>query len=128
MDVRIAIAGVGGKMGRTLIEQIAVSEGLALVGGIEQRGSFLIGRKLSELSQSSKVSGAISDSIEGLPEFDVLIDFSTPDASLERLSECVEINKSVVVGTTGFGEDQMQRVQSAAQKIAVVHAHNYSVG
>ena len=128
MDVRIAIAGVGGKMCRTLIEQIAVSEGLALVGGIEQRGSFLIGRKLSELSQSSKVSGAISDSIEGLPEFDVLIDFSTPDASLERLSECVEINKSVVVGTTGFGEDQMLRVQSAAQKIAVVHAHNYSVG
>lgn len=37
MDVRIAIAGVGGKMGKTLIEQIALSEGLMLVGGIEMR-------------------------------------------------------------------------------------------
>ncbi len=128
MEVRIAIAGVGGKMGRTLIEQIALSEGVTLVGGIEQRASSLIGRQLSELGESSKVSGPISDRVEGIPEFDVLIDFSVPEASLEHLSECARINKSIVVGTTGFSKDQLLGVQSASQKIAVVHAHNYSVG
>ena len=67
----------------------------------------LLGQSVDSVLGCQASKRAISDSIEGLPEFDVLIDFSTPDASLERLSECVEINKSVVVGTTGFGEDRM---------------------
>ncbi len=128
MDVRIAIAGVGGKMGKTLIEQIALSEGLMLVGGIEQSASHLNGRKLSELKDSSKISGPIAGSVAGLPEFYVLIDFSIPAATLERITECVAIDKPMVIGTTGLSADQALRVKSASQKIPIVHAHNYSVG
>lgn len=59
---------------------------------------------------------------------DVLIDFSSPAATLAALPQCVALGLPMVVGTTGFTPPQQQQIEQAAQRIAIVQAANMSVG
>ncbi|HZE95487.1 MAG TPA: 4-hydroxy-tetrahydrodipicolinate reductase [Planctomycetota bacterium] len=59
---------------------------------------------------------------------DALIDFSTPEAALERLAECVKTKTPAVICTTGFSEAQKAEITAASKKIPVVYSSNMSVG
>ena len=61
-------------------------------------------------------------------EFDVLIDFTHPSVTLDNLAVCRQAGKAMVIGTTGFTEDERQQLDSAAQDIPIVFAANFSVG
>ena len=59
---------------------------------------------------------------------DALVDFSTPEASLERLEDCLKTGSPHVICTTGFSEAQKAKIAEAAKKIAVLLSSNTSVG
>ena len=61
-------------------------------------------------------------------DIDVLIDFSLPDATEQNMQICAENNVAMVIGTTGFNEQQEQVLAKASEKIAIVYAGNYSTG
>jgi len=63
-----------------------------------------------------------------IDDFDVLIDFTAPAVTLDNLALCRRHGKSIVIGTTGFSDEQKQQIQDAAQDIGVVFAPNMSVG
>ncbi|MCF6217766.1 MAG: 4-hydroxy-tetrahydrodipicolinate reductase [Gammaproteobacteria bacterium] len=127
--IRVAVAGCSGRMGRTLIEACQASEQLVLGAATERSGSSLLALDAGEMAGVGCLSVAIvEDLAKVVDDFDVLIDFTTIDATLNHLEICAAAGKRIVIGTTGFSEQQKQRIASAAESIGVVFAPNMSVG
>jgi 4-hydroxy-tetrahydrodipicolinate reductase len=126
---RIAITGAAGRMGRTLVEACSQTDGLALGAALERPGSGLIGADAGELAGiGSNAVRVVSDLAAVVGDFDVLIDFTRPEATLANLEICRANGRRMVIGTTGFSEEQRARIAEAARDIAVVFAPNMSVG
>jgi 4-hydroxy-tetrahydrodipicolinate reductase len=127
--IRIAIAGSAGRMGRQLLKATANSEKAALGVATERAESTLIGVDAGELAGIGNVSVAIVDDLaKAVNEFDVLIDFTAPVATLANIELCKQYGKKIVIGTTGFSEEERALIDLAAKDIAIVMAPNYSVG
>lgn len=129
MTVRVAVTGAAGRMGKTLIEAVSLAEGCTLTAAIERPESSLVGADAGELAglgaNGVKVVGNIRDVVG---EFDVLIDFTAPVATLDNATVCGEAGKGMVIGTTGFDEQQKQQLSNAIASIAVCQASNFSTG
>ncbi|WP_455375644.1 4-hydroxy-tetrahydrodipicolinate reductase [Kaarinaea lacus] len=126
---RIAVTGVAGRMGKTLVEACNLAENAELTGAIERPGSSVIGADAGEIAGLGKNNVAIVDDLAKIVEnFDVLIDFTTPESTLKNLAACRTAGKRLVIGTTGLSDADKQQIQDAAKDIAVVFAPNMSVG
>ncbi len=129
-DVKIAITGAGGRMGRTLIRLVAETEGLALSGGIEAEGSPHIGTDLGTLAGLAAPLGikATADALTVIKDADALIDFSVPAASLEFAALTAQARIVHVIGTTGFKPEDEARIEAAARHATIIKAGNMSLG
>lgn len=125
--IDLGIAGVAGRMGRTLIEACARAEGIQLSAALERSGAAEIDADAGELAGMGKLGVKIVTSIVN-QKFDVLIDFTNTAATLANLDYCRKHGKKMVIGTTGFDEAGKARIAEAANDIAVVFAPNMSVG
>jgi len=125
---KIAIVGAAGRMGKTLIEAVQADEQSQLTAGTVLPDSSLVGVDAGEVAGVGKNEVALVSSLDDAADFDVLIDFTTTDATMSHLDWCVANNKSIVIGTTGFSDEQKQRIQTAGETISVVFAPNMSVG
>ncbi len=127
--IRVAVAGVGGRMGKALVQAIGQAEGVRLAAATERAGSSLLGADAGEVAGVGRLDVRIGPALEGVAhEFDLVIDFTTPESTLLNLSVCSEYKKKMVIGTTGFSESQRSQIAAAAREIAVVLAPNMSVG
>ena len=125
----IAVTGAGGRMGRILIEAVAMAEGAHLSAAIERPDSSLLGADAGEVAGVGKNGIIITDSIDNvLDQFDVLIDFTAPVATLANAAACREAGKKMVIGTTGFSDSQKKELLAVQNEIALCVASNYSVG
>jgi 4-hydroxy-tetrahydrodipicolinate reductase len=119
---RVAVIGAAGRMGRELCRAALETQGIELVGGTEQPGACELDRDLGELCGVGKV-GIIAT--EDPPEeAEVLIEFTSPEATVEHLS----YRRPAVIGTTGFSEVQRAGVEEASKSVPLVFAPNMSVG
>lgn len=126
---RIAVTGAGGRMGKILIEAVALAPQAQLTAAIERPDSSLIGADAGELAGIGKNGIAVVGSIdEVINEFDVLIDFTAPAATLANASACRAAGKAMVIGTTGFNDVQKKELLTAQLDIPLCIASNYSVG
>lgn len=126
---RIAITGAAGRMGKTLIEAVSAAEGCVLAAAIERPESSLIGVDAGELAGVGKKGVKVVGDINAvLNDFDVLIDFTAPLATLANAKACAAAGKRIVVGTTGFSDAQKSELLATQQQIALCVASNYSVG
>jgi len=118
--MKVAIAGAGGRMGRTLIDGVLADPELALAAALDAPGAAAIGQ----------VAGAlrITDDLGALASADVLIDFTRPEGTLVHLQACVGRNKRMVIGTTGFSEAQAAGIAQAARRIPIVLSPNFAIG
>lgn len=130
MTTNIAVAGAGGRMGRRLIDACVQTSNTHLTVALEHPQSTLVGSDAGELagvgSLDISVVGDLSDAV--INDFDVLVDFTTPDATLAHLAACRAAHKRMVIGTTGFSAQQGETIEQAAQDIAIMFAPNMSVG
>lgn len=127
--MRIAVIGAAGRMGKTLIEAILQAEGASLTAAIERPESSLIGADAGELAGVGRLGvNVVGDLKQVLDAFDVLIDFTHPTSTLVNLEICRAAGKGMVIGTTGFSEDEKQLISIAADQVPVVFAPNFSVG
>ena len=126
---RIAVTGAAGRMGKILIEAVMASSDAELSAAIVLPESSLVGTDAGELAglgvNGVEVCGALSDVIN---DFDVLIDFSSPDATLANAKLCAEYGKGLVIGTTGFSADEEQDLLSYQTGAAMCKAANFSTG
>ncbi|HIE02454.1 MAG TPA: 4-hydroxy-tetrahydrodipicolinate reductase [Thiotrichaceae bacterium] len=129
VKTNIAIAGAAGRMGRRLIEACFNEPNTDLTAAFERPDSSLIGSDAGELAGMSRLDVSIVDQLDTIiNDFDVLIDFTTPQATLEHLAACRAAHKRMVIGTTGFSAEQRETITEAAQDIAIMFAPNMSVG
>ena len=127
--LRLAVTGAGGRMGKTLIEMIHGADGLTLGAAFERADSTLLGADAGELAGVGSIGVAVEpDVAAALERFDVLIDFSVPDATLALLTVLAQAGKKLVIGTTGFDAQGQAAIEAAAASIAILKAPNMSVG
>ncbi len=127
--IRIAVAGAAGRMGKNLIQAISETENMQLTVATECAGSSLLGADAGELagigSNQVRLRESLSEQIE---TFDALIDFTTPEATLRHMAVCRSGGKRMIIGTTGFSDEQKCAIRQAAMEMGVVLAPNMSVG
>ncbi|MFH1036409.1 MAG: 4-hydroxy-tetrahydrodipicolinate reductase [Pseudomonadota bacterium] len=127
--VRIAVAGVAGRMGGRIVHAIMARQDATLAGGFEAPGHPALGRKISEVTGQAEAPGQVQEGAAGvLAQADVLVDFTAPAASLKHLELCAKAGKAAVIGTTGLDPQQKAALAGLAQKVPVVFAPNMSVG
>jgi 4-hydroxy-tetrahydrodipicolinate reductase len=126
---RIAITGAGGRMGRALIDAISLSDGAQLSAALEHPQSSLLGVDCGELAGVGKNGILVAGSIDQVADqFDVLIDFSVPAATVANAAFCAAHNKKMVIGTTGLDAQQLAQIAAAAEHTAICMASNFSTG
>jgi 4-hydroxy-tetrahydrodipicolinate reductase len=127
--IRIAIAGAAGRMGQTLIKACSDADGMRITTAVERKGSPSVGRDAGLVAGLPQLNVMIRDDLSSaVGDFDVLIDFTRPEATLSHLAICLQHNKRMVIGTTGFTSEQRERITRAAEQMAIVMAPNMSVG
>ena len=129
MTVKIAVTGAAGRMGKTLIEAISVAEGCELSAALERPESSLVGADAGELAGLGKCGVLVGADIAAVvDDFDVLIDFTAPLATLANAEVCAKAGKGMVIGTTGFDVGQKAELERLIAPIAVCQASNFSTG
>lgn len=124
----IAVAGATGRMGHMLIEAISEAADCRLSGALDLSSSPVLGQDASAwLGRTSGVN-VEADLREGLKNSQYLIDFTRPEGTMAHLRACRELGVKVVIGTTGFSEEQKAEIAEIAKDIAIVMAPNMSVG
>ena len=115
--INITIAGALGRMGKILIKRISKNKNLKLIG-------------LTDLKSGKSLNGIRiqKNNMEAFKKTDVVIDFSTPKASLEILNYAKKFKKKVVIGTTGFSSKQNNLIKNYSKKIAIFKSGNMSLG
>ena len=127
-QLRVAVAGASGRMGRMLIEAISEADDLVLAGALDVAGSPAIGQDASAFLGHTSGVAITSDLRAGLANAQVLIDFTRPAGTLAHLAVCRELGVKAVIGTTGFSADEKAVIAEHAQHVAVMLAPNMSVG
>ena len=84
-----------------------------------------MGSSICDLSTNDKTISIVNDDIKNA---DVVIDFSRPDSSLKVLNQCIHYKKPLLIGTTGFNENQIKTIQEAAKEIPILLSFNMSKG
>ena len=127
--IKVGVIGAGGRMGRMLIEATQDNPQTTLSAAIERQGSSLVGADAGEVAAIGRLEIQIVDDLKAvISDIDVLIDFSLPAATEQNMQVCAEHNVAMVIGTTGFNEQQEQVLATASEQVAIVYAGNYSTG
>lgn len=126
--MRIVVAGASGRMGKALLEAVIGAPDLVLHAALEQPGSPALGKDAGELVGAAcgvRISVLGDEVVRGA---DALIDFTRPEGAVEHLAMCRKHGVKMVVGTTGFSDEQRALFADASREIGVVLAPNMSVG
>ena len=127
--VRTIIAGAAGRMGMRLVALTEETGGLTLSGAIEMKGHPALGKDAGEVAQFGKTGILITDNLPtSLTHSDVVIDFTDPTSCLANLKQVIKSTKAMVIGTTGFSDQELTQLKTLASKVPCVFSPNMSVG
>ncbi len=126
--LRIAIAGASGRMGRMLVEAVQASPDAVLAGALDVPSSPAVGSDAAAFLGVSSGVHITADLHEGLKNAQYLIDFTRPEGTIAHLRACRELGVKLIIGTTGFSDEQKAEINEAARDIAIVMSPNMAVG
>ena len=118
--VRLLIHGANGRMGRAVRRLAADDQRFAIAG--------VVSRSEPEFRVVEQIPHFSSRELPGVPDFDVAVDFSLPEAFDRLLAECLRRKHALVSGTTGLSDAQRAALESASRQIPIVWASNFSLG
>src|SRR5512135_3184305 len=127
--INCIVTGAAGRMGRRILDILIENEGTDVVCATERPGHEIVGMDVGDYLGLGKKGCEISDDLKNIIGCaDVVIDFTFPEVSLGHLRIASEAGKAMVIGTTGFKEDQLSEIRALSRKAPVVLAPNMSVG
>ena len=128
-DMRLVIAGAGGRMGRTLVHAASEMSGMRVVGALEHASSPLLGQDAGALAGLPQSGVALSSEVEPLlGNADAIIDFTIPAASASLAERAARARCAHIIGTTGLSAAEEARIAAAASETAIVKSGNMSLG
>jgi 4-hydroxy-tetrahydrodipicolinate reductase len=127
--LNLAVTGAAGRMGRNLIQAAYENSNCQLGAAIEHESNPFIGLDAGEMAGVGTLNKVVVSQLDEVAnDFDTLVDFTRPDVTLQNLATCVANGKNIVIGTTGFTDEEKQQINKASETIGVVFAPNMSVG
>ena len=129
--MKVLVSGACGKMSRRIISMLSLDKDIKAVYGIEKRHHKDIGKRLTQVVdiKAKKIDNILTDDINTyINDVDVIIEFTTPEATLEHLNQAKRYKKAIVIGTTGFNQNEILRIKTASSKIPVFLSPNMSLG
>src|SRR5436190_12942427 len=128
-DMRLIVAGAGGRMGRTLIKAIAETPGLILAGATEGEGSALLGEDSGVLAGLPPNRVPVTSEVRQLAlAADAILDFTVPAATVQLVALAAETHLAHIIGTTGMSAADDAIVAGAAKKTVIMKSGNMSLG
>jgi 4-hydroxy-tetrahydrodipicolinate reductase len=128
-DLRVVIAGAGGRMGRTLVHAVAATRGVTLAGAVDAPDSAVIGRDAGELAGLGKNGvSVVGDATPLMRQADALIEFTIPAATLVLAELAANAGLVHVIGTTGHSAEEEAVIAKAASRAIIVKSGNMSLG
>jgi len=118
--IRLAVSGCQGRMGSRILELAFNDLEFTVVCILEDKSHPAINSKVKHLS--------ITDNSDMIKEAEVLIEFTSPEATMEHLKNCLQYKKATVIGTTGLNVAQIDQIKEAGREIPIVLSPNMSVG
>ena len=131
MSVKTVILGAGGRMGKTLIRCIVEEKvpGLELVGAVDLWDVPDLGKDVGLMAGTKETGITLINNLETVgKDADVIIDFSSHHCTAGNAPRIAEWGTAWVIGTTGLNDDELAAIDAAAEKTAVVHSGNMSLG
>ena len=126
---KMGVVGCAGRMGRMLVAEIATTEGCSVAGGSEAPGSGYVNQDIGELAGIGRIGVPVGESAEKvIRDSDVVLEFTSPEATAEHAELAASLGTAMVIGTTGLGPQQGERVRESARRIPIVWAPNMSLG
>lgn len=127
--IKVIVAGAAGRMGSRLVALIKDSTALTLAGAIEGKGHHALGEDAGETAGCGRAGIPITDDLPALLERgEVVIDFSTPAATLNHLRAVAQYRRAMVIGTTGLSALELEELKSLTRQVPCVFSPNMSVG
>ncbi|HEY6639444.1 MAG TPA: 4-hydroxy-tetrahydrodipicolinate reductase [Nitrospiraceae bacterium] len=127
--INVIVAGAAGRMGCRLVALIKDSTTLTLSGAIEGKGHHAVGEDAGETAGCGRVGILITDDFAALLDRgEVVVDFSSPEATLHHVRTAAQYRRAMVIGTTGFTAPQLDELKSLVSQIPCVLSPNMSVG
>lgn len=123
------VTGASGRMGRMLIATLASSDRARLTGAVERRGHPWIGRDVGEALGGAPMGVIVTDDpLEAFAQAQAVLDFTTPEATVEFAALAAQARAVHVIGTTGLGPDHIAKLRPAARHAVIIRAGNMSLG
>jgi 4-hydroxy-tetrahydrodipicolinate reductase len=128
-EMRLAVVGAAGRMGRSLVKVIHETQGCRLVGAIERDGSIALGQDAGLLAGCGKAGVPITDDPPPVfAECDGVLDFTRPAATVGFAALAAQARIVHVIGTTGLTDDDFTKLEAAARHARIVQSGNMSLG
>ena len=128
-DMRLIVAGAGGRMGRALVRVISETPGAVLTGALEAPGSELLGKDAGVLAGLPENGVKLSADLWTLSaNADAILDFTVPGATIANVAIAAERGLVHIVGTTGLSVSDMAVIKSVTSRAVVVQSGNMSLG
>ncbi|WP_150523665.1 4-hydroxy-tetrahydrodipicolinate reductase [Roseibium sediminis] len=128
-EMRVAVVGAGGRMGKALAQAVSSTPGMRLSGGVERSGSPALGRDLGETAGVGHLGIPITDDpLTVFAATDAVLDFTAPQATLEFAELAAQARIVHVIGTTGWSTGQDEPLKAAARHARIVKSGNMSLG
>jgi len=128
-DMRLIVAGAGGRMGRTLVKAITEAKGFALAGALEDARSPLMGWDAGTLAGMPENGVKLtSDAAALMDKADAIIDFTAPVATIAFATLAAKGGKVHIIGTTGFSAADEAKIKDAGKTAVIVKSGNMSLG
>ncbi len=125
----ITITGISGRMGQMLLKEVLESNKASLVGAVERDGHPWVGSDLGE-AMGGSANGIIvtDDPLKAFAVSQAIIDFTTPNATIEFAALAAQARAVHVIGTTGMSDEQIAALEPASRHAVIVRAGNMSLG
>ena len=125
----IVVTGASGRMGRMLIETVRASDKARLVGAVERAGHDWVGKDLGQCLGGGELGVTVTDDpAVAFKGAQAVLDFTAPSATVDFSKAAAKAGAAHVIGTTGFGKDDLAAIAESAQKTVIVRAGNMSLG
>src|SRR4030066_1133148 len=127
--IKAIVTGAAGRMGCSIIRAIHQTDGIEVIGAIERDGHPLVGRDAGEVAGLSPMKVRIVYGLENiLDRADVVLDFTTPQATISNMEKVSAAGKAWVIGSTGFTKEEEDKLRGLTSKSPCVFSPNMSVG
>lgn len=127
--IKVIVMGAAGRMGGRLVSLLKESAALALAGAVEDKGHGSVGEDAGEVAGCGQTGVLIGDDLSAvIDRGEVIIDFTTPSATLANIRTATQHRKAMVIGTTGFSAQEVVELRTLAKSVPCVFSPNMSVG